>query len=86
VPVVAQQAVCVLVVWFVDPAVRDTGEEDPDFIFFGDLRDDFAGAWVDAGFEGEEMDCAVFRHCCRCGVWETSWSGCVLVANGLRMV
>ena len=85
-PVVAQQAVCVLVVWFVDPAVRDTGEEDPDFFFFGDLRDDFAGAWVDAGFEGEEMDCAVFRHCCRCGVWETSWSGCVFVAHGLRMV
>jgi len=70
-PVVVQGAVCVLVVWLVDPAVRDSGEEDLDFVFFGDLRDDFASAWVDAGFEGEEVDYAVFWHC---RVWRTAWS------------
>jgi hypothetical protein len=47
-------------VWLVDPAVRDSREEDLDFVLFGDLCDDFACAWVDAGLEGEEVDCAVF--------------------------
>jgi hypothetical protein len=37
------------VVWFVDPAVRDSGEEDPDFVLFCYLCDYFAGAWWTPG-------------------------------------
>lgn len=46
----------------VDPAVRDSGYDDG--VFFGnELCDDFAGTWMYAGFEGEEVDCAAFCVC-----------------------
>jgi hypothetical protein len=74
VPFVAQQAVRILVARLVDPTMRDSGEEDLDFVSFGDLCYDFAGAWVASWFEGEEVDCAVFWRC-RCVVWTTCWCG-----------
>jgi hypothetical protein len=43
-----------LVVRFVDPALRVSGYENLDGVFFGDLGDDHAGAWVDDGFEREK--------------------------------
>lgn len=58
----AQKTVCVLMMGLVDPAVRDSGYDDG--VFFGnELCDDFAGTWMYAGFEGEEVDCAAFCVC-----------------------